>query len=478
MPAGATRGLEFSPQKCYNPIGINKKEMINLVKDLTKGTPWRVLLSLSLPMLVSVAFQQMYNIADSVIAGNWAGEFALSEVGASYPVTMIFLAIATGGSAGASVVAARLFGAKEHKQLKTAIYTALITFTALAVFLTVIGSILCTPMLELLGTPKAIMPNSDAYLRIYILGLTFLFLYNACNGIFTALGDSKTPLYFLIGSSVGNVLLDLLFVLCFNMGVAGVAWATFIAQGISSVLSVFTLLKRVKQIESEKPELFSKKALLQITRISVPSILQSSFVSVGNLFIQSLVNFYGTTELGVIGGYSAAIKLNTFALTCFSTLSNSVSNYAAQNMGAGRFDRVKKGVKSGAFMSFIVAIPFAITFFFFGGELTGIFATEGGEGIIRTGRVFLQIASPFYLVICFKIIIDGVMRGLGIMKPFVIATCLDLVLRVAFAYILSPFFGSDGIWMSWPVGWLLALFVDIFFYRYYIIKGRAIKVTE
>ena len=447
-----------------------------MVKDLTKGTPWRVLLNLSLPMLISVAFQQMYSIADSMIAGNYAGKFALDEVGASYPVTMIFLSVATGASAGASVIAARLFGAKELKNLKTAINTALISFTAVGLILTVLGLILCAPILELLGTPKDIMPNSDAYLRIYILGLVFLFLYNACNGIFTALGDAKTPLYFLIASSVGNVLLDLLFVLCFGMGVAGVAWATFIVQGIAAVLSAITLIKRVAAIKSEKPRIFSKRALFQITRIAVPSILQGSFVSVGNLFIQSLVNFYGLTEMGVIGGFSAAIKLNTFTLTCFSTLSNSISNFAAQNMGAGCFDRVKKGVSSASLMSFIVAIPFAVTLFFFGGELTALFATEGGENVMRTGRVFLQIVSPFYLVIGVKIIIDGVMRGLGIMKPFVIATCLDLVLRVAFAYILSPVFGSDGIWLSWPIGWMLALFVDIFFYWYYIIKEKAIKL--
>ncbi|MBQ8790208.1 MAG: MATE family efflux transporter [Ruminiclostridium sp.] len=448
-----------------------------MVKDLTKDAPWRAILTLSLPMLISVAFQQMYSIADSVIAGNWAGEFALSEVGASYPITMIFLAFATGGSAGASVVAARLFGAKEIRQLKTAVYTTLIAFSVLAAVLTLSGLILSAPMLQLLGTPVSIMPNSDAYLKIYIAGLLFLFLYNACNGIFTALGDSKTPLYFLIGSSVGNVVLDLIFVLGFDMGVSGVAWATFIAQGIAAVLSVITLLRRIGKIDSEKPQIFSRNMLLQISRISVPSILQSSFVSVGNLFIQSLVNFYGASELGVIGGYSAAIKLNTFALTCFTTISNSISGFTAQNIGAGRFDRVKTGIKSGGIMSFIIAIPFAIAFFFFGGELTSIFATESGEGIIRTGRIFLQIVSPFYLVIGFKIVIDGAMRGLGIMKPFVTATCLDLILRVVFAYILSPSFGSDGIWMSWPVGWMIALLVDVIFYYYYIIKENAVQKT-
>ena len=178
-------------------------------------------------MLLSVAFQQLYNIVDSVIAGNFVSDMALGAIGASYPVTMIFMAVATGGSVGASVVVARLFGSKNYTYMKTAINTALVSFAAIAGVLTVIGCALCSPMLTLLGTPDDIFADSDIYLRVYVLGLLFLFIYNACNGIFTALGDSKTPLFFLIASSLGNIGLDLLFVIVFQMGVAGVAWATF-----------------------------------------------------------------------------------------------------------------------------------------------------------------------------------------------------------------------------------------------------------
>ena len=332
-------------------------------------------------------------------------------------------------------------------------------------------------MLTLLGTPEDIFADSDIYLRVYVLGLLFLFIYNACNGIFTALGDSKTPLFFLIASSLGNIGLDLLFVIVFQMGVAGVAWATFAAQGAAGAAAFFVLLRRVEKIQSdtpEKPKIFSSEALKQISRISIPSILQSSFVSVGNLFVQSLVNSFGSS---VIGGYASAIKLNTFAITCFSTLSNSVSNFCAQNIGANKTDRVKTGVKSGMLMCLVIAVPFAVCYILFGGTLVNLFATQANAEIIATGGKFLTIVSPFYFFVCIKIVIDGGVRGCGVMTPFMISTCLDLALRVVFAYILAPFFGSDGIWLSWPVGWVLALIVDLFFYNRYIRKGKAFTAS-
>lgn len=441
-----------------------------MVTDMTSGKPWAVLLRFSLPMLLSVAFQQLYNIVDSVIAGNFVSNSALGAIGASYPVTMIFMAVATGGSVGASVVVARLFGAKDYTFMKTAVNTALVSFLSLASILTVVGCAICSPVLSLLGTPDDIFADSDIYLRVYVFGLAFLFIYNACNGIFTALGDSRTPLIFLIGSSIGNIGLDLLFVLVFKMGVAGVAWATFAAQGAASVLAAVFLLRRLSGIKTEKPLLFSSDALKQISRISLPSILQSSFVSVGNLFIQSLVNGYGSD---VIGGYASAIKLNTFSLTCFGTLSNSVSNFVAQNVGANKPERIKQGVKAGLIICLIVALPFAAVFLLFGAQLVNLFAADATPDIIRTGQMFLTVAAPFYFFICIKIVIDGGLRGCGVMKAFVVATCLDLVLRVAFAYILSPVFGSDGIWYSWPLGWVISMVIDIFFYRKYIIKGKA-----
>ena len=331
-----------------------------MVKDLTKGNVRPVLWSFTIPMFISVVFQQLYNIADSAIAGRFAGEDALAAVGASYPITMIFMAIAIGCNVGCAVVISSYFGAGDIRRMKTAISTTLIASTVLAVALTIFGLLTSSYLMQMMNTPHNIFDAGDIYLKIYIGGMVFLFCYNVATGIFTALGDSKTPLYFLIGSSVGNVALDYLFVAVFHFGVSGVGWATFLAQGIAGILAVITLLRPTGH---GKVMLYSKSMLRRIAKIAVPSILQQSFVSVGNIFIQSLVNSFGSA---VIAGYSAAIKLNTFTITSFSTLGNALSSFSAQNIGAAKIDRVRKGFRAGTMLAWIIAVPFFVLFFFFG----------------------------------------------------------------------------------------------------------------
>ena len=264
--------------------------------DLTVGKPWTVLWKFSLPMFVSVIFQQMYSIFDSIIAGKFAGEDALAAVGASYPITMIFMAFAVGSNVGCCVVISQFFGGKEFSKVKTASTTTIISCTILATVLTVFGLEFSTPLMRMINTPDNIFRDGELYLKIYIAGLIFLFLYNVGTGIYNAMGDSKTPLYLLIGSSVGNVVLDYVFVKFFKWGVAGVAWATFIAQGVACVFSLLILVKKTAKIKTEdKPPLFSGKILKKITLYSIPSILQQSFISVGNIFVQYLVNSFGSS---------------------------------------------------------------------------------------------------------------------------------------------------------------------------------------
>ncbi|MEE0752196.1 MATE family efflux transporter [Frisingicoccus sp.] len=435
-----------------------------MIKDLTEGNPQTVLWKFTIPMFISVIFQQLYNIADSVIAGKFAGENALAAVGASYPITMIFMAIAVGSNIGCSVVISQLFGAKEYGKMKTAVFTTLISSAVLSVALTAGGLLGSRGLMMMINTPENIFTDGALYLRIYLGGFLFLFLYNVATGIFTSLGDSKTPLYFLIGSSIGNIFLDIWFVAGFHWGVAGVAWATFLAQGAACVLALMTLAQRLKRVQTaEKYELFSGDMLKRISRIAVPSILQQSFISVGNIFIQSLVNSFGSS---VIAGYSAAIKLNTFTITCFTTMGNGVSSFTAQNLGGGRIERVKKGFGAGIKMCLLAAIPFFIVFFIFGENMIQLFMSgDGGGTALETGKVFLRIVSPFYFVISVKLIGDGVLRGAGAMRLFMIATFTDLVLRVLLSYILAGIFGVTGIWMSWPIGWSIATVLTCVFYR-------------
>lgn len=451
-----------------------ERMFFDLITDLTRGKPSSLLWRFSLPMLGSVVFQQLYNIADSVIAGQFVGEDALAAVGASYPITMIFMAVAMGCNIGCSVVISQLFGAKQLDEMKTAVNTSFLSVVVLSLALTLVGFITCDPLLGLLRTPANIFLDGSLYLKIYIGGLAFLFLYNICTGIFTALGDSRTPLLFLIASSIGNIALDLVFVICFHMGVAGVAWATFLAQGAASVLALAALLLRLKKIETQGRSMwFSPVMLKRISLVAVPSILQQSFISVGNLFIQGMVNGYGSS---VVAGYSAAVKLNTFAITSFTTLANGVSSYSAQNIGAGKFRRVRAGFRTGVVMAAVVALPFLILYFFFSPQMVRLFMDNASsEAAVATGKEFLQIVSPFYLIIAVKLMADAVLRGGGAMGYFMIATFSDLVLRVVLAAVLSPAIGPGGIWISWPIGWIVAAVLSCVFYfkNVWLLRGLA-----
>ena len=443
-----------------------------MVKDLTVGQPSKILWRFTLPLFISVMFQQFYNIADSIIVGNFSahGESALAAVGASYPITMIFMAIAMGSNVGCSVVISQLFGAKKYRQMKTAVSTTLIASLVLSVILTVVGLVASSLMLGIINTPKDIFDDSNVYLRIYIGGFVFMFLYNVSNGVFTALGDSKTPLYFLIGSSLGNIALDYVFVAIMHWDVAGVAWATFICQGVACVLALATMRKRMKIKEFDvKYVKFSMNMLKRIAGIAIPSILQQSFVSVGNLFVQNLVNSFGTS---VVAGYSAAIKINTFCITCFSTLGNAMSTYTAQNIGAGNNQRVKEGHKADLKIGFAISVVLFIVCFFEGELLIKLFIKEGSPLAMVTGVKFLKIVAPFYMMIVMKLVTDGVLRGAGAVVPFMIATFSDLILRVVLAYLFSIPFGATGIWLSWPVGWFFGTALSLGFYMKGVWKAR------
>lgn len=438
-----------------------------MVKDMTVGKPDKILWSFSMPLLFSVVFQQLYSIVDSVVAGKFVGVDALAAVGASYPITMIFIAVATGANIGSSVVISQYFGAKDYRSMKTAVYTSILAVIITALILTVGGAFACDWLMHMLDTPANVFADSALYLRIYIWGLLFLFLYNICTGVFTALGDSRTPLYFLIASSVGNMIMDVVFVCAFHMGVAGVAWATFLCQGIAAVLAAVTLLIRLRTVKTEGSyPIFSLSMLGRISMIAVPSILQQSFISIGNLFIQRLVNGCGSV---VMASYSAAIKLNTFVITSFTTLANGLSSFTAQNIGAGLPGRVREGFKAGLKMIFIVSIPFIVVYFGFSSAAMKFFLSskEDISAVLKEGTLFLRIVSPFYLVISVKLMADGVLRGAGAMKSFMVATFSDLILRVLLSYVLAKGLGmgSVGIWLSWPIGWVIGTALSAGYYK-------------
>lgn len=433
-------------------------------KDLTSGKPSSVLWKFCLPLFGSIIFQQLYNIADSFVAGKFIGNDALAAVGNSYEITLIFIAFAFGCNIGCSVVVSNFFGAKKYGEMKTSVYTSLIAGGVLCGVLMLFGSIFCGGLLRLINTPENIFADSKLYLDIYIYGLPFVFFYNIATGIFSALGDSKTPFVFLACSSVANIGMDILFVAAFKMGVAGVAWATFLCQGVSCVLAVLFVVLRLKKIGAgEKTKLFSFAILGKVAVIAVPSILQQSFISVGNIVIQSVINTFGSE---VMAGYSAAVKLNNMVVTSLTTLGNGISNYTAQNMGAGKHVRVKQGFRAGLAIVWIICIPVCALYLFAGKYLMYAFLDDVSGAALKTGLTFLRVISPFYFVIAAKLVADGVLRGSGMMKQFMIATFTDLILRVALAEVLAltPL-GTTGIWMAWPCGWCVSAVLSIIFYR-------------
>ena len=432
-------------------------------KDLTVGKPESVLWKFCLPLFGSIIFQQLYNLADSFVAGKFVGESALAAVGNSYEITLIFIAFAFGCNIGCSVIVSQLFGAKRMADLKTAVYTTLISSGIVCLLLMGLGTLLCTDLLELIHTPEDILPDSKLYLDIYILGLPFVFYYNVATGIFSALGDSKTPFYFLAASSLSNIAVDILFVTAFQMGVAGVAWATFLCQGVSCVLAVVVVFRRFRTIETErKPALFSWVLLKKIAVVAIPSILQQSFISVGNIIIQGVINTFGSS---VIAGYSAAVKLNNLVITSFTTLGNGISNYTAQNIGAEKPDRVRQGFKAGVKLVWLLSLPLVVLYLLGGGVLLRIFLDDTTGTAMQVGIQFLRILAPFYFVISAKLVSDGILRGAGLMKQFMAATFTDLILRVVLAKVLSVPFGTLGIWCAWPIGWTIAAVMSVLFYR-------------
>ena len=433
-------------------------------KDLTVGKPDVVLWKFCLPLFGSILFQQLYNIADSWVSGKFIGQNALAAVGNSYEITLIFIAFAFGCNIGCSVVVSQMFGAKAYGKMKTAVYTAMIASGGVCLSLMLLGLLGCDGLLRLIHTPEELFADSKLYLDIYVWGLPFVFFYNIATGIFSALGDSKTPFAFLAVSSVSNIAVDILFVTAFRMGVAGVAWATFLCQGISCLLAVTVVLRRLRTVPAEgQVQFFSVPLLKRLAVIAIPSILQQSFISMGNIIIQSVINLFGAE---VMAGYSAAVKLNNLVVTSFTTLGNGVSNFSAQNIGAGKLDRIKAGFRAGLKLVWLLCIPLVLLYFIGSREMMGFFLDAPTKLAMDSGVAFLRILSPFYFVVSAKLVTDGILRGAGMMKQFMGATFTDLALRVVLAFILShTALGYVGIWCAWPIGWIIATALSHLFYR-------------
>lgn len=430
---------------------------------LVQKKPFAALLIFALPIIIGNFFQQAYTMADSVIVGRYVSQSALAAVGASYSLTNIFICVAIGGGMGASVVVSRYFGAKNYKKVKVCISTALIAFLLLSIILAVIGYFFGKDIMLLLKTPSDILEMSAEYLSIYFLGLPFLFMYNVLAAMFNALGKSRIPLYFLIFSSIFNVILDYQLVTDLNMGIAGVAWATLIAQGISAFLSLIVLIMVLKRLECGRTAFFDKNELLSMTKIALPSILQQSTVSIGMMLVQSVVNSFGTESLA---GFSAAMRIESLCIVPMAGIGNAISSFTSQNIGADEKERVKKGYISANIMVIICAVIIGAVLEFFNRPLINIFlGVDGTELAIFTGRNYLKFMGFFFCLIGFKMSVDGVLRGAGDMKIFTLANLINLSIRVVLSVIFAPKIGIQMVWYAVPIGWTVNFLISFLRYR-------------
>lgn len=430
---------------------------------LVQKKPLSALLIFSLPIIVGNLFQQTYTMADSAIAGRFVGERALAAIGASYSLTNIFICVAVGGGIGASVIISQYFGAKDFVRMKEAIDTALMAFLLISVLLGAVGFVLSRGIMTLLNTPADTLDMAVQYLDIYFFGLPFLFMYNVLSSIFNALGKSRIPLAFLIFSSLFNILLDWISVTTFQMGIAGVAWATLIAQGISALLSFLVLKAQLKKTGGTGSVFFAKRELLPMSRIALPSILQQSTVSIGMMLVQSVVNGFGSEALA---GFSAAMRIESMCVVPMIGIGNALSSYTAQNIGAGRKDRIPPGYHAANAMVIGCALVIWAVLEGFHGPIIGLFLGQDGTApAFETGNGYLMFMGWFFCLIGFKMAVDGLLRGAGDMKMFTVANLVNLMIRVLLAMTLAPKFGIAFVWYAVPVGWFVNWAISYARYR-------------
>ncbi len=444
--------------------------------SMLTDSPGKSLFFFALPMILGNLFQQFYSAVDSIIVGQYVGEDALAAVGASYSLTTVFIMIAIGGGIGASVIISQYLGAGLFRKMKTSVYTALISFLAVSLILGSAGLLLSRNILTALNTPENILSDALLYLDIYFVGLPFLFMYNILSSVFNALGNSKTPLYLLIFSSLFNIVMDLAFVRGLGLGIGGAAAATVLAQGISAVVSFCLLLRALKEYRTESEEagkdteeknkeawaeqkeeerrgrnLFDVQMLGNMIKVAIPSMLQQSIVSIGMLLVQSVVNGYGSS---VLAGYTAGTRIESICIVPMIASGNAVSTFTAQNLGAGHPERVKKGYLAAVRMAAVFAVMICLILTFFHGNIINAFLEEGSEPIaFETGNAYLTFIAFFFICIGFKAITDGVLRGAGDVVVFTLANLINLGIRVTVAFALSPVWGVQAVWFAIPMGW-------------------------
>ncbi len=436
---------------------------------MTEGVIWKELLLFSVPLLLGNLFQQLYNAVDSVVVGNYIGAQALAAVGSSAPVINLLVSFFMGLSVGAGVIISRYFGARNMESLQDSIHTSLALTMPAGIFMTLFGIIFSPTILRWIGTPSDVMSSSVLYLRIYFGGILSVMLYNMGSGILRAVGDSKNPLYFLIVSSITNILLDLLFVIVFDMGIAGVGWATLIAQTISAVLTLLLLIKTKQEYKVTLKKIrFHKDKLIEIIRLGLPSGIQNGVVSFSNVIVQSNINAFGSLAMAGCGAYT---KIDGFAILPVMSYSMALTTFTGQNMGAKKYDRVKQGARSGIIMSLLTTIAISALLLIFGEQVLSIFSDN--PKVISYGLYMMHVLAPFYIFLAISHAFNGIIRGAGITTiPMIVMITCWCGMRMTWILASVPIFHDIGVvFMGWPLTWAASALWLFLYYK----KGNWMK---
>ena len=444
-----------------------------MAKDMTTGKEWKLILSFTLPLIGGNLLQQIYSLADSLIVGNFAGQTALASVGTSFPITFLLLALATGLTNGVGVMASQFFGAKNADAFRKNLSTACLTLLGAGILITILGVLTSRPLLAgLLQADASILDDALLYLRIYCIGLVFQFAYNTFAAILRSIGDSRSTMYFLLIATVVNIVLDLIFVQFWQ--VAGVAWATVIAQAVSAIIAGIYLFRKVELAKFQKGQFrFHKEMFTMSLRLGVPTSIQQCSVGLGMVLMQRLINSFGVDTISAI---TAAMKLESFAMVPIMMFYMGLSNFTGQNMGAGKLDRIKRGYHQTMVMAMITCAGIILLLIFAGPYAIGLFHMN--EAATAIGSEYLRTLAWFFLIFCVMYITNGMLQGSGDVAYPTAGSITSLIVRVIVANIMATFpaIGYRSIFYSIPIGWVCG--TSIVFIRYLTGKWKTKGVVR
>ena len=432
--------------------------------DMTTGTIWKHILSFAVPLMIGNLFQQLYNTVDSIVVGNFVGKEALAAVGSTGPIMNTLIGFFMGLSTGAGVAISQAYGAHDDEKVSKAVHTSLFMTLVMAVLFTVIGVAFVPAMLHLMSTPEDVIPGATLYLRIYFAGMIGLMFYNMGSGILRAVGDSRRPLYFLIFSAIVNTILDLVFVIFFDMGIAGVSLATIIAQILSAILTMVVLMRSEGSYKVRLRAIRYDRAMMKrIIDLGVPTAIQQAITSFSNVFVQGYINQFGSA---CMAGWSSYNKIDQFIMLPLQSISLSSTTFVGQNLGAHQLERAKKGTRTAFILSEIFTVVLMIPVLIFARQLVMMFNAE--EDVLYYGVLFIHWVTPFYVLCCVNQVYAGALRGAGDAKaPMIIMLSSFVVFRQIYLFIISRVANTE-IWigMGYPFGWIVASAACLLYYRF------------